>query len=175
MAMADHFDRLGLPRRFSLDLEQIEREYLARSRVVHPDYHSGATDAVFSASLDSSAKLNEAYIALRDPIRRGEYLLGLLGGPKPAEEKNLNQAFLMEMMEIREQIEELRISRGSISPIEIELQQRLGSVIDQLESKFARLELNPQLSYSRAELSEIRQILNAARTIQSLQRELDWD
>jgi len=173
--MADHFDRLGLPRRFSLDLDQIERQYLARSRMVHPDYHSGASNDEFSASVDSSAKLNEAYIALRDPIRRGEYLLGLLGGPKPAEEKNLNQAFLMEMMEIREQIEELRTSRGSISTIETELQDRLHSVIDQLGSKFAKLELNAQPSYSRAELSEIRQILNAARTIQSLQRELDWD
>ena len=33
-----HFERLGLPRRFRLDAAELERNYLARSREVHPDF-----------------------------------------------------------------------------------------------------------------------------------------
>src|SRR6266850_197270 len=32
MTDPDHFARLGLPRRFALDLREVERQYLARSR-----------------------------------------------------------------------------------------------------------------------------------------------
>ena len=173
--MMDHFQRLGLPRRFSVDLEQIEREYLARSREIHPDFHSGATASQQAASLDATARLNEAYLALRDPIRRGEYLLQLLGGPKPQDEKNLDQLFLMEMMELREQIEDSRGQFDRLQTVERELQTRIAGVVSGLAEAFAKLEQDQEAAFSPMELSRVRRALNAARTLQSLQRELDND
>ena len=38
MADLTHFERLGLPRRFRLDPAELERNYLAKSREVHPDF-----------------------------------------------------------------------------------------------------------------------------------------
>ncbi len=64
----DYFDRLGLPRRFSLDAAELERAYLARSRAIHPDYHLAGSDAELAASLELSAAVNEAYNTLRDPF-----------------------------------------------------------------------------------------------------------
>ena len=46
--MQTHFDRLGLPRRFALDGAAVERQYLARSRAVHPDYHDELNKQGFS-------------------------------------------------------------------------------------------------------------------------------
>ena len=35
--MTDYFELLGLPRRFAVDLAELERRYLELSREVHPD------------------------------------------------------------------------------------------------------------------------------------------
>ena len=40
MAEITHFERLGLPLDFALDVAALERHYLERSRAVHPD-HTG--------------------------------------------------------------------------------------------------------------------------------------
>src|SRR5436305_9381407 len=106
--MQDHFDRLGLPRRFALDAAEVERQYLARSRAVHPDYHAAGSSADLAASLELSAALNEAYNTLRDPFARADYLLGLEGGPSAAEQKQMPPAFLAEMLEARERVEEAK-------------------------------------------------------------------
>src|SRR2546430_11551677 len=76
----DHFERLGLPRRFSLDAAAAERAYLARSRALHPDYHQLGSSAEQVASTALSAALNEAYATMKDPFKRAEDLLRLEGG-----------------------------------------------------------------------------------------------
>src|SRR5436190_23396159 len=100
----DHFDRLGLPRRFSLDPAALEREYLIRSRAVHPDYHQLASSAEQAASVELSAAVNEAYSTLKDPFRRAEYLLKLAGGPSASELKDVPAEFLEEMLDLRTEI-----------------------------------------------------------------------
>src|SRR6476660_6614605 len=121
--MSDHFERLGLSRRFSVDPAAVERAYLARSRAVHPDFHQTGTAAEQRTSLELSAALNEAYLAVKDPYRRAEYLLGLYGGPSAREEKNLDQVFLAEMLDLRERIEEAKASAdpAGLAAIEDEL------------------------------------------------------
>src|SRR5436305_12994954 len=105
--MQDHFDRLGLPRRFALDAAEVERQYLARSRAVHPDYHAAGSSADLAASTELSAAVNEAYNALKDPFARAEYLLRLEGGPTAAEYKKMPAVFLEAMLEAREEAEEV--------------------------------------------------------------------
>lgn len=99
-APADPFDTLGLEPRFDLRRDQIERAYLARAAGVHPDL-AASDDAE-----RTSAALNEARDTLADPERRAEALLARLGGPSKSEGKDLPPGFLMEMMQLREQIEE---------------------------------------------------------------------
>src|SRR6478609_6043886 len=100
--MQDFFERLGLPRRFSVDANELERAYLARSRAVHPDYHLAESGAELTASLELAADVNEAYNTLREPCARAEYLLHLEGGPSASEQKRMPPAFLAEMLEARE-------------------------------------------------------------------------
>src|SRR5215213_7932505 len=105
---SDHFDRLGLPRRFLLDAGELERAYLAHSRAVHPDFHLAGASSELDASLELSAAVNEAYNTLRDPFTRAEHLLALEGGPSASEHKQMPPAFLAEMLEAREEIEQAR-------------------------------------------------------------------
>jgi molecular chaperone HscB len=162
--MIDLFERLGLPRRFSIDAGEVERRYLARSRECHPDLHGQSTDAEQAAALERSASLNRAYATLADPARRAEHLLALLGGPTAGQEKSLDQTFLMEMMETRERMDELRAVGGDLRELEAELERRYERTLSDVAGRFE----NP----GPGELVAIRRGLNAARTIQSLLRDL---
>ena len=173
-----HFERLGLPRRFSVDPAAVEREYLARSREVHPDFHRLGSSAEQRASLELSAALNEAYLTLKDPVRRAEYLLTLLGGPTAQEGKNLDQAFLMDMLDLRERIEAARAAadRAEVAAIEGELSAMQADRVRQAAGLFDRLDELPQGHPNRQGLlAEIRRGLNAVKTIQSLLRDLHLD
>src|SRR5207245_7203194 len=139
-----HFERLGLPKRYTLDVHEVERNYLARSRESHPDFHRMASGAEQRASLEQSAALNEAYATLREPFRRAEYLLQLEGGPSAAEYKEMAPAFLEEMLDLRMEIEELREGGDRDSPgvaaMERQLVQRRDKLVGELACRFAHVE-----------------------------------
>lgn len=103
---ADHFTRFGLPVAFPLDSRLLERRFLELSFALHPDRHTKAPAAEQRAAEERTARLNDAYQTLRDPVRRAEYLLEL-GGSAPIDgtDQISSPEFLMEMMEIKEQVE----------------------------------------------------------------------
>ena len=178
--MTDYFTRLGLPGRFSLDAAELERQYLARSRAVHPDYHLGGATADLAASLELSAALNEAYNTLRDPFLRADHLLRLSGGPSATEQKQMPPAFLAEMLEAREQVEEARDANSPCSGKLVELQDefagRFEGLLAEVSQHFAKLEAMPADAANRAKvLIEIRALLNAAKYVRGLIRDLNAD
>ena len=175
--MNDHFDRLGLPRRFALDSAAVERAYVARSRAVHPDYHLSGSSAELAASLELSAALNEAYNALRDPFTRAEYLLTLEGGPTAAEHKQIPAAFLAEMLELREQVEEARAGcPDDAAVLAADFGRRYDDLLAGIEEKFAEFEQlaadDPRRPWL---LAEVRGQLNAAKFVRGLIRDLHAD
>jgi molecular chaperone HscB len=175
-----HFERLGLPRRFGLDAAEVERNYLARSRELHPDYHQLSATAEQRASMELTAALNEAYATLRQPFRRAEYLLALEGGPTAAEHKEMAPAFLEEMLELRMEIEELREAGDADSPARAamarQLTERTVLLQSDLLTTFHKLEaLPPGDTGRKPPLIRIRQVLNSARYIEGLLRDLRAD
>jgi molecular chaperone HscB len=172
--MGDHFDRLGLPRRFALDLAAVEQAYIARSRAIHPDYHLSGSTANLSASLELTAALNEAYNILRDSFTRAEYLVALYGGPSAQQEKALDAEFLEEMMEYQEQVE--TADEDEAYAIRGELLERQNDYECWIAGEFNRLENLPEGDPSRPQhLLNIRRSLNALKTIRSLLRNLPDD
>lgn len=95
----DPFAVLGLPRRFDLDIGAIESAFLSRLSGVHPDL--AGEGASFEA-----ADLMDAKATIENPERRATMLLELLGGPSASDDKSLPDGYLMEMMELRGEIEE---------------------------------------------------------------------
>ncbi|MBI2394864.1 MAG: Fe-S protein assembly co-chaperone HscB [Deltaproteobacteria bacterium] len=112
----DPFETLALPRRFGLDLKLAEARHLELSKTLHPDRYVGAPPNERRLALSRAVEVNEAWRALRDPIKRAEAILRLSGleaevgetrEPKPS------GAFLMEVMEAREALEEAKASRDA--------------------------------------------------------------
>lgn len=75
----NHFELFSLPAKYRFDAAALDAAYRALQLQVHPDAAAGGTDAQRRVALQSSARVNEAYQALRDPVRRAQYLLELHG------------------------------------------------------------------------------------------------
>jgi molecular chaperone HscB len=169
MAETTHFERLGLPRRFRLDSAELERNYLAKSREVHPDFTGNDP-----AGLGESAALNDAYSTLRDPFRRAEYLLAVEGGPAASDVRQMRAEFLEEMLEARMQIEEIKQirdpDRSDRLNMEIALVHRRDGLLEEAGKQFGQLDSAP--ADRAGVLSAIRQTLNGTKFIQGLLRDL---
>jgi molecular chaperone HscB len=148
-----------------LDAAELERNYLARSREVHPDFTGNDP-----ASLRESAALNEAYATLRDPFRRAEYLLTVEGGPSATEVKQMPAEFLEEMLELRMRIEEVKHEHGPVrSAMEADLLRRREGLLEEAAKQFDRLTAAADRSKV---LTAVRQALNATRFVNGLLRDL---
>ena len=164
----DHFTRLGLPRRFSLDLAALEREYLVRSRAIHPDYHQLASSAEQAASVELSAALNEAYTTLKDAFKRAEYLMRLEGGPSAGERKDMPPEFLEEMLDLRMEIAGLEPDSPAAATMESQLAARRDDLLTRVGALLDGLA--PETRTTR--LAEARRLLNATKYVQNLIRDL---
>ena len=108
----NHFEILGLRSEFRVDADALERAYRELQRSVHPDRFASAGDARKRLALQASARANEAYRTLRDPVARAEYLLSLRGVATNVEtDTRLPVAFLTRQLERREAAEEARDAR----------------------------------------------------------------
>ncbi len=105
----DHFALFGLPRRQTLDELVLEEHYRDIQAQVHPDKHAHLPDADRRRAMQWATRVNEAYLTLKSPLRRAEYLLRLLGHDPQVEHNTAMPAdFLMHQMELREAVEEAR-------------------------------------------------------------------
>jgi molecular chaperone HscB len=176
MTMDDHFSRLGLPRRFAINAGELEAAYLARSRAVHPDYHASGSASELTASMELSAAINDAYTTLKDSFARAEYLLKIEGGPSAAEHKQIPQAFLAEMLEAREQVEEARGNERRVAALDADFRARYDALMDEVAGRFKDLENHERTDPRRVEvLVQIRLLLNAAKYVRGLLRDLHAD
>jgi molecular chaperone HscB len=107
-AAADHFAVLGVPARYALDVAALEARFKDLSRKLHPDRFARADPRARRASLARTVQLNEAWRALKDPVRRAEYMLERAGVKVAAGE--VPPALLAEILELREELGEARLA-----------------------------------------------------------------
>jgi len=103
----NYFELFGLPQRFRFDPARLEQAYHGLQNEVHPDRHAGGGEAQRRVALQSSAHVNAAYGALKDPVARANYLLSLHGIDALAEtDTSLPMEFLERQLERREAADE---------------------------------------------------------------------
>lgn len=74
-----YFELFNLPPKLALDTAALEKTFYKLSREYHPDRFASRPAEEQAEATERSSQLNDAYRALRDPIRRTEYLLELEG------------------------------------------------------------------------------------------------
>jgi molecular chaperone HscB len=107
----DPFSTLGLPRRYEIDMRQLETSYRELQKALHPDKHAGAGASQRRMSLLKAVEVNEAYRVVKDDLRRAEALLALYDANAVREQGREDPEFLMQVMELREGLGEAKAAR----------------------------------------------------------------
>lgn len=169
MTVDDPFATLSLPRTFRLDPSEVQSAYLRAASRAHPDRFQDPQDRVEAEV--RTAKLNEAKNILLDDEARADSLLRLLGGPAKEADRSLPHGFLLEMMEIRQRLEEDLASDDAAARTRWKAwaaQQRSGRV-ERVGSLFEQAKTGA----SAGALAAIRLELNAWRYIERVIEQLD--
>ena len=145
----DYFALFGLPPCYRFDAARLDAAYRALQTQVHPDRFADAGESERRLALQSSARVNEAYRALKDPVGRAQYLLSLHGVDATSEtDSALPIDFLERQLERREAVEEARMAGDAA---------RLETLLGEVRAEIAALE--PAL----AETLDSRQSWESAR------------
>lgn len=168
----NHFVRLGLPVQYKIEPRDLERRFLVLARGLHPDQFAMRPPEERELAEQLSAQLNDSYKVVRDPLLRAEYLLELLGGSNRDQDKSTPKAFLMEMLELNEEIESAsedssEEARATLVRLRDDLCSRLEEIIKTFEPSFSALD---QADASRriSLLLQIREKLNMCSYLQGL-------
>ncbi len=133
--MKNYFEFYQLPVQFHPDQNQVKQQFYALSKKYHPDFYIAASEAEQAEVLELSSFNNKAFNTLKSEALRLPYVLELLGILVPGENYNLDPDFLMEMMDINEQLMELQFEPNSeaMSQILPKIAQIEGELLAQME------------------------------------------
>jgi molecular chaperone HscB len=145
----NYFELFGLPRRLTLDVVALEKQFYAMSRKLHPDRFASKPLGEQEAALAQSSLLNDAYRTLKDPILRTQYLLKLEGVELEEQSKAATEAaraagtekkqvvppeLLEEVFELNMQLQEMRAA-NQMGEDEPELRRDLMTAKDAFDAK----------------------------------------
>jgi molecular chaperone HscB len=137
----NYFQLFDLPATFELDLTELGSRYLALQRKFHPDNFAAASNRDRLMSVQQTANINDAYHSLKQPLLRAEHLLALRGLKISHEQRSFTDpVFLMQQMELREQLEDIGTSNdpdAAIMAVEQQLQQHRKDLLRQLAAAIA--------------------------------------
>lgn len=130
----DFFEHFGIYRSFQPQPGVVKKIYLEKSRELHPDLNANLLEA--DKMEEMTAFNNEAYLTLSKESTLFPYVLGLHG--IQLGDLTLTPDFLGEMMDINEEIAEIRMGQDleAIDKMSAELENKKNAL---------RLELQPAL------------------------------
>ena len=155
---------MGLAQVYPLDRMALRKRLLSYSRILHPDFHTTSGAEARELAERNTAELNAAFEILSDDFRRADWIVGSLGGPGDSQERQMPPAFLMEVMEWNESIEEAKESGTdsdefrALGPLEQQLREERDELMDAISNL-----LTPLPAMHAPELIEVRRRLNAVR------------
>lgn len=134
----NHFELYQIPIHFLPDLSFVKKQFYALSRQYHPDFFGEATEMEQDEILAISAQINHAYKIFQDKDATIKYLLQLKGLLEEDEKYSLPAHFLMEVMELNEQVMEMdRTDKAAIKSVETALKQLQNNIYETVESIIA--------------------------------------
>ena len=97
----------------------VHHVYMELQKQVHPDNFANESDERKRISLQQTSRVNEAYNTLKDDVLRAAYMLTLKGVDiNLSNETTKDMAFLMEQMQTREKLENIRNESDPLSALD---------------------------------------------------------
>ena len=137
----NYFELFELDPDFNLDAEQLHLRQQQLLASCHPDRFVNASDREKRLSVQMASWVNQANETLRDPVKRAAYLLKVSGVEAGDEsETTSDTGFLMEQIELREEIEACRSGDNALQccdQISLKLDHRANQLAQEFVSNFA--------------------------------------
>lgn len=136
------FKLFNLEPKYKINLHKLRREMVSLQKVSHPDKFNSATLTTADQAGRLSAFINDFYNILKDPYLRGKFLLGIetdkneIEIDKELDKVQLDEQFLIRMMDLREKIAHSghdQIARHKINHL---LQTEIDQLVEELNSDF---------------------------------------
>lgn len=144
--MQDYYRIFGLPVAFDIDPQLLADRYRELQRAVHPDRFASAGDLERREAVVQAANINEAYQVLKSPLRRARYLLQRKGMVFDDEkETTFAPEFLMEQMELREALAEVRKRSDALEALDVileDIKRRINEMLAQFQCALDANELD---------------------------------
>jgi molecular chaperone HscB len=164
---SNDFELFGLTQQFAQDRTALDARWKSLQREAHPDKFSAEGAAAQRVAMQWSARINEAYQRLKDPLKRAAYLCELAQAPIQAHSNTaMPTAFLMQQMQWREDLDDAQ----SVGELET-LRDNIALAKQQLQAQCAQL-LDVQHDF-RAAVQPVREWMFIDKFAQDLDRGFD--
>ena len=116
----NYFQLYDLPVSFRVDQSLLKKNFYLLSRQYHPDFHTRLTDQEQAVVLEKSSEVNKAYKTFSDEDDTIRYVLKLKNLLEDEEKYALDPGFLMEVMDINEELMELELDETAEQLVDVE-------------------------------------------------------
>lgn len=130
----NYFEIFGLPVDYAVAEELLADRFLDLQKQVHPDRFAAGTDQEKRLAMQWATLVNTANETLRAPLPRAIYMLELRGVElkhNPA----LPPSFLLDQIELREQLEEIEEGEGDLEKLD-SFRKEMLQAINVVQAKF---------------------------------------
>jgi molecular chaperone HscB len=102
----NYFELFDIPVSLKVDKNYLAQKYFELQKKYHPDFFTQATEYEQAEALEQSAQINKALKVLKNEMDTLKYVLQLKRLLEEEEKYQLPPAFLMEVMELNEELSE---------------------------------------------------------------------
>lgn len=109
----NYFELYDLPVSLKVDATQLKQKFYALSRKFHPDFFTNTSEEEQADALEKSALVNKGFKIFSKEDETIKYVLQLKGLMEEDEKYQLSPDFLMEVMDLNEQLMEAKIDNDA--------------------------------------------------------------
>lgn len=160
-----YFEIFDIPVTIEIDLAKVSDMYRSIQKQVHPDRFVNADEKTRRIAMQQTSLVNQAFQILKNPVARLQYLLSLKGIDIDSEtDTTMDAEFLMEQMEFREEIAEVRTKDEPLDKLDV-MAVKLKKQLSTFMSLFEK-------SYQNSELDDAREIVRKMQFLVKAQKEV---
>lgn len=135
----NHFELFEIPISMHPDNRYLKQKFYALSRKYHPDFFTQENEMEQAEALDISSQVNKGLKVFQNRDETIKYVLQLKGLLEEEEKYALPPDFLMEMMDLNEQMMEAKMGedplaiaklKKTVSDFEIEIYQPVQGIVE---------------------------------------------
>jgi len=128
----NYFELFEIPVSIKVDKSLLAKKYIGLQRKYHPDFYTQSGEDEQAGALEKSSVINKALKVLQNEETTIKYILQLKGLLEEEEKYSLPPVFLMEMMELNENLESTEPGnfKAQVSVYEEDIYAEVKGIID---------------------------------------------